>query len=139
MVRQKTIFVVEDDEEFGDLIRMRLEALGCRVLLERDGEKALIAIRETKPDLVVLDVFLPDVDGLTVLKQLKAPYDIATGEESATKGIPVIIITGRAPMVENITRVAGAADFFIKPVDMQRFTAQVNKILELSVKNEKRK
>ncbi len=137
MRRQKTIFVVEDDEEFGDLIKMRLEALGCCVLIERDGEKALEAIRQAKPDLIVLDVFLPDVDGLTVLKQLKAPYDIASGEESSTKDIPVIIITGRAPMVENITRIAGAADFFIKPVNMPKFIEKISAILELPQRNGK--
>jgi CheY-like chemotaxis protein len=135
MARKKVIFVVEDDEEFGDLLRMRFEALGYCVYISRKGDKALTLVTEYKPDLIVLDIFLPDIDGLTILKQLKAPFDIETGEPSPTKDIPVIVITGRAPMVENITRVAGAVDFFVKPIDMKKFMQRITKVLEPPVKH----
>ena len=139
MIEGKTVCVVEDDEELGDLMKMRLEAAGCRVMMVNNGDEALKVIPENKPDLVVLDVFLPDVDGLTVLRRLKAPFDIASGAPSVTKDIPVIMITGKAPMVENLTRIAGASDFFVKPVQMQKLIDRVRGLLEPVQKDEKRK
>lgn len=139
MAEGKTVFIVEDDEELGDLMKMRLESIGCRVLSTHGGDDIIRAVSEAKPDLVVLDVFLPDVDGLTVLKRLKAPFDIETGKDSLTKDIPVIMITGKAPMVENLTRVAGASDFFVKPIQMEKFIGRVRELLAGGGKDEQDK
>ena len=135
----KTIFLVEDDEEFCDLVKMRFESLGYRVLMTGDGDKALTMITEIKPDLVILDIFLPDVDGLTILKRLKAPFDIASGEPSMTQDIPVIVITGKAPMVENLTRIVGASDFFVKPINVDQLVQRTREILAPARENEKQR
>lgn len=131
-MNQGTVFIVEDDVEFAQLLKIRLEAAGHRVLTTGDGNAALGLIQSKLPDLVVLDVFLPDMDGLTILKRLKSPLDIDTGKPSRTKDIPIIAITGKAPMIENITRVEGAVDFFVKPIDMKKFVNRVCQLLELS-------
>ena len=128
---QATIFIVEDDEEFTQLLRVRLESAGHRVLSTVNGDEALGLIQTRLPDLVVLDVFLPDTDGLTILKRLKAPIDIETGKASRTKDIPVVVLTGKAPMIENMTRLEGAADFFVKPIDMSKLTKCICQLLEL--------
>ena len=136
---QATVFVVEDDEEFTQLLKVRLEASGHRVLSTVNGDEALGLIQTNLPDLVVLDVFLPDMDGLTILKRLKAPIDIETGKPSRTKDIPVVVLTGKAPMIENITRLEGSAEFFVKPLDMEHLMKCIHRLLELAQHDKKAK
>src|SRR3989338_7844718 len=127
---QATIMIVEDDEEMCDLLKIRIESLHYKTIVVRKGDEAIAAAKQQLPDLIILDVFLPDMDGLTVLKRMKVPIDIDTGKPSKTKDIPVIVITGKAPMIENITRVEGAADFFVKPLDMDRLAKRIRELLE---------
>ena len=134
-----TIFIVEDDEELTQLLKMRIESTGYRVITTGNGDEALSLIQTQLPDLVILDVFLPDTDGLTILKRLKAPLDIETGKPSRTKDIPVIVLTGKAPMIENITRLEGAAEFFVKPLDMEHLMKCIHKLLELTQHDKKAK
>ena len=129
-MNRSTVFIVEDDEELVQLMRIRIESAGYQVFVTSDGEKACALIQEKLPDLVILDVFLPDTDGLTILKRLKSPIDIETGSPSRTKDIPVIVVTGKAPMIENITRVEGAAEFFVKPLDMEKLMDRICQLLE---------
>lgn len=125
-----TVFIVDDDFELVQLLKMRIESAGYKVLFTHNGDEAIQSIQTARPDLILLDVFLPDTDGLTILKRLKAPIDIETGKPSPTKDIPVIVMTGKAPMIENITRVEGAADFFLKPVDSHKLIGRVFELLE---------
>ena len=127
-----TLLIVEDDVELSQLMKLRIESQGYRVLSASNGEEAYNLIHDKLPDVVILDVFLPDMDGLTVLKRLKAPIDIETGGPNLTKDIPVIVITGKAPMIENMTRVEGAADFFVKPIDVDKLINRVCQLLELA-------
>ncbi len=136
---QGTVFVVEDDEEFAQLLKMRLESIGCRVSTTSKGDEAVGLIQTRLPDLVILDVFLPDTDGLTILKRLKSPIDIATGKPSLTKDIPVVVLTGKAPMIENMTRIEGASDFFVKPVDIEKLIKCIRQLLELTQHEKERK
>ncbi|OGW81777.1 MAG: hypothetical protein A3G33_05705 [Omnitrophica bacterium RIFCSPLOWO2_12_FULL_44_17] len=129
-MKEKTILVIDDDEEFVHLMELRLNSMGFKVIKAESGDDALMMVSEKLPDLVILDIFLSDMDGLTILKRMKAPIDIETGEPSATKDIPVIVITGKAPMVENMTRIEGAVDFFIKPIDTEKFVKCVTQILK---------
>ncbi len=129
-MNQSTVFIVEDDVELTRLLQIRIEARGYRVLTTNNGDEAYDLIQAKLPDVVILDVFLPDMDGLTILKRLKSPIDIETGKPSRTKDIPVVVITGKAPMIENMTRVEGAADFFVKPVDIEKLVHRVNQLLE---------
>ena len=137
-MNQQMIFVVEDDEEFTQLLRIRLESKGYQVLATANGEEAYNLIQARRPHLVILDIFLPNTDGLTILKRLKSPIDIETGKPSYTKDIPVVVLTGKAPMIENMTRVEGAADFFVKPVDMEKFINRVCQLMELAQHEKKR-
>lgn len=131
-MNQGTVFIVEDDEELAQLMKIRIESAGYRVLITGNGDEAFDLIEAKLPDLVILDIFLPDTDGLTILKRLKSPIDIDTGKPSRTKDIPILVITGKAPMIENMTRIEGAADFFVKPVDMDKLMRRVSQLLELT-------
>ncbi|MBI4394957.1 MAG: response regulator [Candidatus Omnitrophica bacterium] len=127
-----TVFIVEDDQELAQLMTIKIEAAGYHVSATGNGDKAFDLIEAQPPDVVILDVFLPDTDGLTLLKRLKAPLDIETGKPSKTKDIPVIVITGKAPMIENMTRIEGAVDFFVKPFDMNKLMNRVNQLMEVA-------
>ncbi|MBI4372542.1 MAG: response regulator [Candidatus Omnitrophica bacterium] len=129
---QGTVFLVEDDEELARLMKIRIESAGHRVVHTNNGDEAYDLIAAQLPDLVILDVFLPDTDGLTILKRLKAPLDIDTGKPSRTKDIPVIVVTGKAPMIENMTRIEGASDFFVKPVNVEKLINRVSQLLGLA-------
>ena len=131
-MNQAKVFIVEDDEELGQLLKIRIESLGHQVVMTDKGDEAVSLIQTQLPDLVLLDVFLPDTDGLTILKQLKSPIDIETGKPSRIKDIPVVVLTGKAPMIENMTRIEGAADFFVKPVNMEKLMKRVHQLLELA-------
>ncbi len=122
--------MIEDDRELHEIMRIRLEALGCQVESAHAGNEGFLLAQRIQPSCIILDVFLPDMDGLTILKRLKAPLDVETGRPSATKEIPVIIVTGKAPMIENMTRVEGASDFFLKPIDIEKLTERVTQLLE---------
>lgn len=126
-----TVFIVDDDSELIELLKIRIESAGYRVLSTSEGDKAVDLIQKEIPDAVILDIFLPDTDGLTILKRLKSQIDIESGEPSKTKDIPVIVLTGQAPMIENMTRVEGAADFFVKPFDMNKLLNRLFSLLEM--------
>ena len=125
-----TVFIVDDDSELIELLKIRIESAGYRVLSTPEGDKAVDMIQKELPDAVILDIFLPDTDGLTILKRLKSPIDIESGQPSKTKDIPVIVLTGQAPMIENMTRVEGASDFFVKPLDMNKLINRLFNLLE---------
>jgi len=139
MNTQKTVFVVEDEKEFASLLKLRLEMAGHRVLMSQNGEQAYELIHDNHPDVVVLDIFLPDMDGLTILKRLKSPIDIETGGPSSTKDIPVVILTGKAPMIENMARVEGVSDFFVKPVELNKLVNRVSQLVEIRKHDEEPK
>ncbi len=109
----KTILIVEDDEFFRGLITKKLSGEGFSVLSAPDGEKGIEKIREESPDLVLLDLLLPNVDGFGVLSKMK--------ENPATNKIPVIILSnlGQAEDIEKATKL-GANDFLVKA----QFTAE---------------
>ncbi|MFA6382648.1 MAG: response regulator [Candidatus Buchananbacteria bacterium] len=84
----KTILVVEDDLDLADIMKKKLVDEGFNVAIAERGQKALDYLKAKKPDFVLLDILLPDIDGITILNE------IVTHEE--TKGLPVIILSNLA-------------------------------------------
>jgi CheY-like chemotaxis protein len=82
----RTILVIDDDEDSAEFVKAVLEAGETRVLSARDGEAGLALARKARPDLIVLDVQMPKMDGFTVLTELR--------QDAATKAIPVVMLTG---------------------------------------------
>jgi DNA-binding response OmpR family regulator len=104
------ILIVEDDRHIADLLVQHLERAGYRTLVAHRGEDALRLAREERPQLITLDIYLPDVDGFTVLERLKA--------DPATAEIPVIIVSVLADRQRGVR--LGAVDVLGKPVDADR-------------------
>ncbi|MBI3273783.1 MAG: response regulator [Candidatus Colwellbacteria bacterium] len=118
-----TILIIEDDPFLWSLIRSKLIKEGFNVTVAQDGEKGLKEAREAKPDLILLDLILPDFDGFSVLEQLK--------KDEATASIPVIILSNLGQQ-EDVARgtALGAKDYLIKAHHApQEIVERVKKVL----------
>lgn len=118
----KTILIVEDNELNMKLFRDLLEAQGYGVLQTRDGMQALDLARAERPDLIVMDIQLPQVSGLEVTKWIKADDDL--------KHIPVIAVTAFAMKGdEEKIREGGCEAYVAKPISVNDFLATIKKFL----------
>jgi DNA-binding response OmpR family regulator len=118
----KTILVGDDDEIIVDLVRFRLERDGYRVITVGDGEEALKAAREHRPDLCVLDVMMPKLSGVEVLQELRRDPDLAR--------LPVILLTARGQDVDLDRGFdAGANDYVTKPFSPSELRQRVRQQL----------
>ena len=116
------ILVVDDEADILELIRYNLERAGHRVTGVSSGETALMAAAAAPPDLVVLDLMLPGVDGLTVCRRLK--------EATATREVPIIMVTARDTEADIVTGLSlGADDYVVKPFAPAVLVARVAALL----------
>jgi CheY-like chemotaxis protein len=120
---KKRILCIEDDPEMIELIQLILERRGFIVEGAGGGKAGLEAIRAAPPDLVLLDLMMPDLDGWDVYQQMKA--------DGATRHIPVIVVTASA---QNIDRefglhIAKVDDYIVKPFSPQDLLASVDRVL----------
>ncbi|MBN1136081.1 MAG: response regulator transcription factor [Anaerolineae bacterium] len=114
-----TILVVDDEARIVKLVRDYLERAGFAVLSARDGETALVLARRERPDLIVLDLMLPEVDGLDVCRHLR--------QESA---VPIIMLTARVEEADRIVGLElGADDYVTKPFSPRELVARVRAAL----------
>jgi len=121
MVKKK-IILIEDEAELVQLMKMRLMANNYEVFVAYDGEDGLKKIQQDKPDLVLLDIIMPKVDGLTLCKTLKA--------NSSTKGIPIIIVSASGGNnLEKNCKDAGADDVIRKPFEANDLLDKIKKWL----------
>jgi DNA-binding NtrC family response regulator len=117
----KHILIVDDDADLVQTFKVRLEADGDFVVsTARNGEEALRVIQRGTPDLIVMDVLMPKMDGLTTLKAIN---------KMTEKKVPVVIITGKATMTKDAFELEGACDFLEKPVDGSRLVKRIKEIL----------
>jgi DNA-binding response OmpR family regulator len=119
---QPVILAADDDPDIRELVAFRLERSGYTVLQAADGEEALALALEHTPDLAVLDVMMPKIDGFELVRRLRA--------EDATKRMPIIMLTARAQdsdVEEGFD--AGADDYLRKPFSPQELRARVQAIL----------
>lgn len=120
--RPKRVLIVEDNELNMKLFRDLLEAHGYATLQTRDGMEALKIVRESRPDLVLMDIQLPEVSGLEVTRWLKADEEL--------KGIPVIAVTAFAMKGdEEKIRAAGCDGYLPKPIAVNKFLEAVRGFL----------
>ena len=118
----KTILVVEDNELLLKLYRTCLSSLGCRIVQARTGADALALARAHRPDLVIMDILLPDASGLEVTRTLK--------DEDELKDTPVIAVTTQAAAGDDARiRAAGCDAYLSKPINVQSFLDTVGRFL----------
>jgi DNA-binding response OmpR family regulator len=120
----KNILIVEDDDFFRELIAKRLSSEGFDIFEAIDGEQGLEKIKELKPDLIILDILLPGIDGFEVLSKIK--------EDPSVVSVPVVILSnlGQKEEVEKGMRL-GATDYLIKAqVTSDEITNKVKSVLK---------
>ena len=120
----KCILCVEDEPEMIDLIRLILGRRGFEVKGAAGGVEGLKMIRQEPPDLVLLDLMMPDMDGWEVYQQMKA--------DEKTKNIPVIVVTAKAQSIDKVLglHIAKVDDYITKPFSPQDLMNSVDKILK---------
>lgn len=124
---KETILVVDDEEDILELIRFNLVREGYKVLCAPSGEKALSLAQLEIPDLMVLDLMLPGIDGLEVTKILK--------NDSRTKDIPIVMVTAKGEEADIVTGLElGADDYITKPFSPRVLVARVRAVLRRKVK-----
>ncbi len=118
----ETILVVDDERDILELVAYNLEKEGFHVITVETGTAALDQVRSAVPDLVVLDLMLPDVDGLAVCKQLKA--------ERSTASVPILMLTAKSEDTDVVAGLElGADDYLTKPFSPRVLTARIRAVL----------
>jgi len=121
-VAKERILIIEDEEDILELIRVNLERDGYVVMGADTGEKGLDTARNDMPDLVILDLMLPGIDGLDVCRLLK--------NDSRTAQIPVVMLTARGEEADIVTGLEiGAHDYIVKPFSTRVLVARIRSIL----------
>src|ERR671910_2523977 len=121
-VTEQTVLVVDDETAIAEAVRARLSSEGFRVLVAADGPQALELAGAEQPDLVVLDLMLPGMDGLEVCRRLQAG-----------RWVPVLMLTARTEEADKVAGFAvGADDYLTKPFSLRELTVRVRAILRRS-------
>jgi len=118
-----TILLIEDNEWSRDMLSRRLSRHGFQVMAVEDGERGLLSAHSGQPDLILLDISLPDIDGWEIARRLKA--------HAATKPIPIIALTAHAMRGDReLALQAGCDEYDTKPVDLARLLAKIGALLD---------
>lgn len=123
---KENILIVDDEEDVLELVQFNLEKEGFKTETASSGEEALHKVRARQPDLIVLDLMLPGLDGLDVCKKLK--------NDTKTQHIPVIMLTAKGEEVDIVTGLElGADDYVTKPFSPKVLVARIRRILHRPV------
>jgi two-component system response regulator VicR len=119
----KKIVCIEDEPEMIDLVKLILSRYGFEVIGATGGRAGLEAIRQHKPDLVLLDLMMPDMDGWEVYQQMKA--------DSEMKEIPVIVVTAKAQSIDKVLglHIAKVDDYITKPFGPDDLRNSIERVL----------
>ena len=119
---RESVLVVDDERDILELVKYNLDKEGYQVTVVATGEDALAATRTKMPDIVVLDLMLPGVDGLEVCRRLKA--------DPKTRSIPIVMLTAKGDEADVVTGLElGASDYVTKPFSPRVLTARIKAVL----------
>jgi two-component system, OmpR family, phosphate regulon response regulator PhoB len=117
------ILIVEDDPDIRELLRFNLEKAGYNLYLAEDGEKALTLARKHSPDIILLDLMLPGMDGLEVCRTLKKDPEL--------QRIPVMMVTAKGEEMDRVVGLElGADDYVVKPFSLREVVLRIRKVLD---------
>ena len=118
------ILLVDDNPENLDILQTRLARHGYEILTARDGEEALVTAHETRPDLILLDIMMPKLDGIEVCRRLKANRSLPF--------MPIVMVTAKADSKDIVAGLeAGGDEYLTKPVDQAALVARVKSMLRI--------
>ena len=119
LMMAKKVLIVEDDSNIAELLNLYLEKEGFEPLVAKDGGKGVVQFRAFQPDLVLLDIMLPVMDGWSVLKKIR---------ESSK--VPVIMLTAKGETSDKVSGLEmGADDYIVKPFEMKEVLARIHAVL----------
>lgn len=120
---ERTILIVEDERTLADALKLNLERQGFRTIVEHDGHAALSAIERHEPDLIVLDVMLPGLDGFEICRRIRL-----------RSRVPIMMLTARGEEIDRVLGLEiGADDYLTKPFSLREFLARVRALLRRSL------
>jgi len=117
----KKILIVDDEADVVKVLKKRLEDFQFDVVTAYDGDEGLDKVRAEKPQLVILDVMMPNVDGYTFLRELKA--------DPATDGTPVIMLTAKGDGLRELFALEGVCGYVTKPYDVDVLLQKINQCI----------
>lgn len=119
------ILVIDDDEAINELIKINLELAYYKVITAFDGNKGYALAKQERPDLIILDVMMPEVDGYTVAKRIR--------ENETTKNIPIIMLTALNMLQNKVQGFnIGVDDYLVKPFEMEELSVRIKALLKRS-------
>ena len=117
------ILVVDDDNAINELIKINLELLGYEVITAYNGLQGYTLAKQELPDLIILDIMMPDVDGYTVAKRVR--------ENPETKDIPILMLTAMGQLEDKVKGFdIGVDDYLVKPFEMEELKVRVRALLK---------
>ncbi|MCK4349455.1 MAG: response regulator [Candidatus Krumholzibacteria bacterium] len=117
------ILVVDDEEHIRKILKFKLEKHGYNVIIAENGEVALQMVRRENPDLIILDLMMPKMDGFEVCRRIRKNFQTAQ--------IPIIMLTAKSDMVDKIKGLAGGAnDYLVKPYSNEELLLRVKNVLD---------
>lgn len=120
---KKKILLIDDEADIRQIVAARLVPLGCDVITANDGQEGLKLARSESPDLILLDLMLPKLDGYKVCRMLKF--------DKAYEHIPIIIFSAKGSDADRaLAAEVGADSYLTKPLDLDAFTGTIRKFLE---------
>lgn len=121
--RIKTILLADDEADFVEMLKLRLEKQGYKVIVAQDGMEAIDKAKKFQPDLILLDIIMPRLDGELVILRMKS--------DPETEQIPIIMLTGVGDIHDvHMSANLGADAYFTKPFDTQALLAKIKELLE---------
>lgn len=120
-MEKKKILIVDDEAELVELVKMRLEANGYAVVTANSGLEGLSRAGAERPDLIILDIGMAEMDGYTMLQKVR--------EKEEIKNTPVIMLTAYSKM-KDLFEMEGISDYIVKPFDPQDFLLRVSRVLK---------
>ena len=122
-IEMSKILVVDDDEAINELIKVNLELSGYDVISAFDGIQGFTLAKQELPDLIILDIMMPDVDGYTVAKRVR--------ENETTKEIPILMLTAMGQLEDKVKGFdIGVDDYLVKPFEMEELKVRVRALLK---------
>ncbi len=116
----KKILFADDDAHLVEILLLRFKAAGYETVDAYDGEEALLKMRAQKPDLVIMDITMPKMNGYTLVREMK--------DDEALKNIPVIVLSGKDTM-QDIFQIEGVGTYMVKPFEFDELLAKVKEML----------